>query len=238
MLTVVLHLGTLLAVFIMFRRIIWDMVKEFIRVIADIFRFRNITKDMNDSRRMLFMVFIATIPLIGAYFLKDIVEIISSDNDIIVEGICFFITGLLLYTAFFRERGYKAISDMKFYDALIIGITQMIAVTPGISRSGSTTSVGALRGFKKETVVTFSFILGIPAIFAAVASEFISTSPQEISFDIPMLIIGFGVSLAFGIITIALIRWLIKKERYIVFAYYLLIIGIVTISLGLLERFL
>jgi len=222
----------------MFRKLLYQIVKEFFKVIGEIFKFRNIVKDMNDTRRMLFMVIVATIPLVGAYFLSDLVKGIASDDDIIIEGICFLVTGLLLYLAFFKDRGRKDIGQMKAHDALIIGLTQMIAVTPGISRSGSTTAVGALRGYTKETVISFSFILGIPAIAAAAASEFLSISLDEISLSIPVLAVGFATSLIFGIISIGLVKWLMKKERYIVFAYYLFLLGIITVSLGLCERFL
>ena len=234
--TIVLHLGTLLAVFIVFRKTIWEVLKELFRVMADIVRFRNIIEDMNDSRRMLFMVFIATLPLAAAYFLRKPVRVISSDGDIIVEGVCFLITGLLLFTAFFTDRGTRDISGMRVSDALIIGVTQMVAVFPGISRSGSTMAAGALRRFKKETVISFSFILGIPAITAAAASELLSAPAGQITEGLTELAAGFVSSLVFGILTIKLIGWLIKKERFIYFAYYLFLAGTITVTMGLLER--
>jgi len=234
--TVVLHLGTLLAIFIMFSKTIWDIIKEFFRTIGDIFKGKNIVQDMNDARRMLFMVIVATIPLAGAYFLRGVVKAITTDDDIIIEGICFLITGFLIYLAFFKDKVRKEVSKINLFDALIIGLTQLIAVFPGISRSGSTTAVGTLRGLKKETVISFSFILGIPAIIAAAASEFLSTSADNLSIDIPTLATGFLVSLLFGIISIGMIRWLMKRDKYIVFAYYMFLVGIVTISLGICEK--
>ena len=236
MLTVILHLGTLVAVFIAFRKMLWEIVKEFFRVIGDIFTKKNIFRDINDSRRMLFMVIVGTVPLVGAYFLSDLVKGISTDNDIIIEGICFTLTGLLLFVAFFKDRGYKGIKDMRVGDAIFVGIAQLIAILPGISRSGTTAAAGSLRKLNKETVISFSFILGIPAIIAAAASELLSKETAAISISLPFLAIGFLTSLIFGLITIGLIRWLMRKERYTIFSYYLFIVGAMTITLGILER--
>jgi undecaprenyl-diphosphatase len=231
-----LHIGTLCSVLVAFRKEVWGMIKELFRLLGDIFRFRNILENTNESRRMIFMVFIATLPLAAAYFLNDFVKGIATDDDIIIEGVCFLITGLLLFIAFFWDRGRRDISLMKPLDAFLVGIAQLVAIVPGISRSGSTTAVAALRGLKKDTLISFSFILSIPAILAASASEILAVSKSDLTVDLFILALGFVVSAVFGSLTIWLIRWLIKKDRYVFFSYYLFLVGSITLTVGVFEH--
>ncbi|MCL1830336.1 MAG: undecaprenyl-diphosphate phosphatase [Oscillospiraceae bacterium] len=236
LLIVMLHIGTLCSVLVAFRKEVWGMIKELFRLLGDIFRFRNILENTNESRRMIFMVFIATLPLAAAYFLNDFVKGIATDDDIIIEGVCFLITGLLLFIAFFWDRGRRDISLMKPLDAFLVGIAQLVAIVPGISRSGSTTAVAALRGLKKDTLISFSFILSIPAILAASASEILAVSKSDLTVDLFILALGFVVSAVFGSLTIWLIRWLIKKDRYVFFSYYLFLVGSITLTVGVFEH--
>jgi len=234
-LTTVLHLGTLVAVFISFFDIIKRICIEVARIFIDIFKGRFSFKWLNGSRRLVFMLIVASIPLVGAYFLSSFVDRIMAYGNIIIVGICFIFTGILLFIASKKKKCNLFEEDMKVGDALLIGLTQMIAVLPGISRSGSTTSVGILRGFNKEFMVMFSFILGIPAILGAAASLFMDKTAESITVGTPLLIIGFLTSAVTGIVSIKLINFLVKKNRFTVFAWYLLIIGAATIIIRITE---
>ena len=169
--TLMLHLGTLVAVFIVYWREILDLIFEFFHMISDLFARRFTRSRMNDSRNMVLMLIVATLPLLGFVFLKGWVTGITEDSDIVVEGLCFLYTSVLLFLGAKCVKGRKGSGDMSAKDALIIGVFQGAAIMPGISRSGSTISSGLLLGYSKKYIVRFSFILGIPAILGASVFE-------------------------------------------------------------------
>ena len=162
--SIMLHLGTLFAVVIAFFPTIWELVLEAFSMLGDILRGRFTLRNMTPYRRMVVMLFVSLLPLVFVVVLKDFYESFSTDNDIIVEGICLIITGILLALACrCPEKGKKA-ATMQYGDAVAIGIAQAVAPMPGISRSGSTIATGMLMGLGKKFAVTFSFIMGIPAV--------------------------------------------------------------------------
>jgi len=236
LLIIVLHIGTLLAVFVAFRKTIWALIKEFAFLIGDIFRGKFKWKEMNGSRRMIFMLIFACVPLLGFYILKDIFEAVASDDDIILEGVCFLFTGFILYISTKVIGGRKGMAEMRASDAFTIGIFQGIALLPGVSRSGSTISSGLLCGLKREEAVQFSFILGIPPILAASALQFRDLRGAEVDIDILPLVIGFAISAVVGFLAIKLVQWLIKSDRFKIFAAYTLVLGIVVVIIGVIEK--
>ncbi|NMB30795.1 MAG: undecaprenyl-diphosphate phosphatase, partial [Clostridiales bacterium] len=193
-------------------------------------------KEMNGSRRMIFMLIFACVPLLGFYILKDIFEAVASDDDIILEGVCFLFTGFILYISTKVIGGRKGMAEMRASDAFTIGIFQGIALLPGVSRSGSTISSGLLCGLKREEAVQFSFILGIPPILAASALQFRDLRGAEVDIDILPLVIGFAISAVVGFLAIKLVQWLIKSDRFKIFAAYTLVLGIVVVIIGVIEK--
>ncbi|NMA79034.1 MAG: undecaprenyl-diphosphate phosphatase, partial [Clostridiales bacterium] len=236
LLIIVLHLGTLFAVFVAFRKTIWALIKEFVFLIGDIFRGKFKWKEMNGSRRMIFMLIFACVPLLGFYILKDMFEAVASDDDIILEGICFLFTGFILYISTKVIGGRKDMAQMRAGDAFTIGIFQGIALLPGVSRSGSTISSGIFCGLKREEAVKFSFILGIPPILAASALQFRDLHGVQTDIDIAPLVVGFLISAVVGFLAIKLVQWLIKSDRFKIFAVYTLALGIVVIIIGIIEK--
>ena len=107
MFTILLHCGTLAAVFIAFWRQIWGLVAEFGLSVADIFRGKFSFKNMQPRRRMLVMVIVSLLPLLPAYLVSGYYEALSCDGDIFVEGICFLITAALLFFADKAPAGKK-----------------------------------------------------------------------------------------------------------------------------------
>ena len=180
--SVILHLGTLLAVFIAFFPTIWGMIKEFFLTIKDIFTGKFSWNNMNANRRML----------VPVYFFKDFFTGFEGDNDIIFEGAAFLFTALLLFMSDKCVKGNKTGDKMKVADAVAVGAMQCVALFPGVSRSGSTTAAGLFCGLTKETAVTFSFILGIPAILGGSVLEIGSALKSDIQLDWVQLGIGFG----------------------------------------------
>ena len=234
--SIVLHLGTLLAVFIAFYKTIFALIGEFFRMIKDIFTGKFKWKTMNQNRRMIMMIIVSILPLFAFYIFKDFFTGISEDNDIVVEGIGFLYTSTILFIADKSRKGNKKSGEATVPDALTIGLFQCIALVPGISRSGSTISAGLMRGLKRESAVEYSFILGIPVILASALVEFKDVATQNISIDWAPLIVGFIVSAIAGFFAIKLIKWLVKTDKFKIFAYYTLILGIVVIAVGTYEH--
>jgi len=243
-LSIFLHMGTLLAVIIAFREAVWGMFREFFLTIADIFTLKFSWKDCNDDRRMLFMVIVGTILLIPIILVKDFFTAPMSDGDIIFEGGAFIFTATLLFMADSCVKGIKSPKEMQLKDALIVGFFQIIALFPGVSRSGSTISAGLFCGLSRKTAVTFSFMLGIPAILGASILEIrelsesggagLSALTQD--YNPLALAMGFVVAMLVGLFAIKLVKLLIKREKFKIFAIYTLTIGILCVIWGVFEN--
>ena len=233
--TIVMHMGTLVAVFIAFRKKILALIKEFFSMIKDIFTGKFSYKEMNGNRRMIVMIIVSILPLFVFYIFKDFFAGLSSDNDIMVEGFAFIYTSVLLYIADRHSNGTKTSGETTVKSALTIGAFQGIALVPGISRSGSTISGALLTGMKREDAVEYSFILGIPVILAGALVEFkdVGTAASE---SLGVLIIGFVVSAVVGYLAIGLLKWLIKYNKFRVFSIYTFILGVAVITAGILEK--
>jgi undecaprenyl-diphosphatase len=234
---VVLHLGTLVAVFIAFRSIILGMIKEFFLTIADVFTGKFKWSTMNDNRKMLFMTIIATSVLVPVYiFLKDYFTAPEGDGDIIFEGCAFILTAILLFLSDACVKGIKTGKDMKITDAVVVGLFQCIALFPGVSRSGSTITSGLLCGFSRQTAVAFSFILGIPAILGGGLLELREAFQSELELNYSELLLGFVVSAVVGFFAIKLVKVIAKKEKFKIFGVYTAILGVLCIVWGVLEN--
>lgn len=234
--SIVLHLGTLVAVFIAFWRDILGLIKEFFLTIGDIFTGKFSWEDMNDSRRMLFMVIIATALLVPAYLVKEFFTSMEGDGDIIFEGCAFLFTALLLFMSDACARGIKAGKDMSVKDGLTVGLFQIMALFPGVSRSGSTITAGIFCGLTRETAVKFSFILGIPAILGGSILEIKDVMESGAEFNISVLAVGFIVSAVVGILAIKLVKLITKRNKFKIFGIYLLLLSVFCIFAGIYEN--
>jgi undecaprenyl-diphosphatase len=234
---IVLHLGSLVAVFIAFWDKIWVLILEFFSMLKDIFTGKFKWKTMNGNRRMIIMIIISILPLFAFYIFKDFFEGIASDSDITVEGIAFLYTSALLFISTKCKPGNKATGTMLTKDAVFVGIYQGVALIPGVSRSGSTISAGLLAGLKREDAVEYSFILGIPVILAGAVVELSDFSKSQLDTNVILpLIAGFAAAAISGYIAIRLIKMLVIKDKFRIFAFYTLILGIVVLGLGIYER--
>ncbi len=233
---VLLHLGTLLAVFIAFWRTVVSIILEFFYLIGDLVTGRFRAGVMPPQRRMLLMLMLSCVPLIGAYFFSDFYTSLAADRDIIVEGVCFLLTAALLFLSGRCVKGHKDAGTMSKGDALAVGITQAIAPLPGLSRSGSTISVGLLCGLSREYAVAYSFILGMPAVLAANLLEIPEALSGNVVINWPAALIGMAVSLVFGLLAIKLVKLLVENDRFTYFAWYMLALGLLTIGAGIYEN--
>ncbi|MFA9380917.1 MAG: undecaprenyl-diphosphate phosphatase [Acetanaerobacterium sp.] len=234
--TLMLHLGTLIAVFVAYHGLIGELILEFFRMVGDIFCGRFSLKKMNPDRRMIMMILVSLVPLAAFYFVKDYFIAITEDNDIIVEGVLFLFTGVMLFLADHCFKGNSTAKNMKYSDALLIGTFQGLAALPAVSRSGSTISVALMRGYSREYAVAFSFIMGIPAIIGANVFEVGDALQQNMVFDWAPILVGIAVSAVVGFFAIKLIAWMVKTDKLMVFSYYTLTLGIIVIAIGIFEN--
>lgn len=233
--TIVLHLGTLVAVFIAFWDKIKDLIFEAFRLLRDVFTGRFKWKEMNPERRMIMMIIVSILPLFGFYIFKDFFKGLEEDSDILVEGFAFLYTSALLFLSTKIGGGKKAAGETTVPAALTIGVFQGIALVPGISRSGSTISAALFTGMKREDAVEYSFILGIPVILAGAVVELGDASSAELSANILPLLIGFAAAAVSGYFAIRLIKMLVVNDKFRIFAWYTLVLGIVVIALAVYE---
>ncbi len=234
--TVMLHLGTLIAVFIAYHTLIGELLLEFCRMIGDIFTGRFSFRKLNPDRRMILMILVSLIPLLAFYFVKDFFTAIAEDSDIVVEGVLFLVTGIMLFLADRCYKGDKTARNMKSPDALLIGTMQGLAALPAVSRSGSTISMALLRGYSREYAVAFSFIMGIPAIIGANVFELGDAVAQGTQINWPPILIGVAVSAIVGFFAIKLLAWMVKTDKLAIFSYYTLALGVVVIIIGAIEH--
>lgn len=237
--SIFLHTGTLIAIFIAFREAVWGMIREFFRSFGDCFTGKFSWKEMNDDRRMMFMVIISTMMLVPVTLVSGFFTAPMADGDILFEGAAFIFTAMLLFMADSCVKGIRNPSEMQVKDALTVGFFQIIALFPGVSRSGSTISSGLFCGLSRKTAVTFSFMLGIPAIMGATLleiREISQTGGLSAVENIPALAIGLIVSMIVGLFAIKLVKLLIKKEKFKIFAIYTLTIGILCVIWGVFEN--
>lgn len=233
----VLHLGTLAAVFIAFKKTISKMAIEFFNIIKNIFTGKFSFKSLEPSGRGVIMMFISLIMLLPFYIFKDHFENIAEDTDIIIEGICFIFTAAILFLSDRCVKGHKEFGDITVKNAVTVGIFQGIALLPGVSRSGSTISGGLFCGFKKEAAVEYSFILGIPAIAGGCILEAKDAFDKGVPTIEPInFAVGFLVSAAVGICAIKAVKLLMRSNKFRIFAIYTLIIGAAAIILGVTEN--
>lgn len=241
--SVMLHMGTLLAVFLVYYKTIWKLVLAVFSMLKDIFTGKFKWKQMDATQHMLVMFVLSRVPLLllllpigGGRSLMDAVGSLAEDNDVMVEGFCFLLTAFLLLFGTWRYRHRKTHSQVEGRDAVAVGLAQMLAASlPGVSRSGSTIATGMMCGVNRDYMVQYSFILGIPAILAANLMEFKDAiaSPEPIEWT--YVIIGVAVAAAVGVAAIKALEWLVKKDKFQFFGYYCLVLGTAVVIFSALE---
>lgn len=238
--SIALHIGTLFAVCIAFRKKLAVLISEAFSMLKDIFTGRFKWSEMNGCRRMIVMIIVSILPLFVFYIFKDFFSAASEDDDIVIEGICFLYTSALLTIGDKASKSHKGKTsgEVTVKNALTIGFFQGIALLPGVSRSGSTISAGLITGLKREDAVEYSFILGIPVILAGALSELLDMTASDASLEISAvpLLAGMAVAAVSGYFAIRLIKWLMDSDRFGIFAAYTLILGFAVTGIGIYEH--
>ena len=258
---IMLHLGTLIAVIFVYRGLVWRLIKEFFALCGDIVHRQFKWSEMNQDRRLLMMLFIGLLPLFLLFLpipgtgmkVKDFSEQLASDKGIVIEGLALLATSTLLFLGIVankRMRQEKAVVNREgkkvaakgrrkihTIDALLIGLTQCLAaIFPGLSRSGSTLSVGLLRGINQQTALDYSFVLGIPSIAAAALVSLKDLGSAGAKIGAAPLIVGMLTAMIVGFLAIKLLKWIVTTNKLEIFAYYTLIAGGVITILGIIEH--
>lgn len=217
---VALHFGTLIA-------IVWFFWSEWMRLSRSLFAILRKRRVETEGERRLVWVIIATVPgAIAGYVLQDYAKTIFRAPAL--TGVMLIVMGLILWVADRYGRNERALESMTFRDAIMIGVAQMFAIIPGVSRSGSTITAGRALSFSREAAAVFSFLLSLPIILAAVLFEGRHAVAHGVT---PQLVVGVLASAASGWLAISVLLKFVARNSYGVFTVYRIIIGIGVLAL-------
>lgn len=255
---VMLHLGTLIAVLAVYYKLVLRLLTSFFSMITDIFKGNFKWSKLDHDKRLVIMLIIGLIPLFFLFLpvpgtdlsFKDLSEKWANEGNLVIVGLSLIFTSILLTlgilankqisTKYKNDRVHKD-CGRKYYnpiDAILVGIMQCLAaIFPGLSRSGSTLSVGLLRGISKQTALDYSFVLGIPSIIAAALLE-LKDVAETGDFDLGIMpvIVGMAVSAIVGVLAIKLFKWLLATDKTWIFILYTAVCGIATIMIYFIEK--
>ncbi len=216
--TVVVHFATALSTLVVFRKDVFELF-------AGLFQFK-----WNEETKFSLKIILSMVPAacIGLYF-EDTMEGLFSGNVLLV-GFMLIITALLLYLA---DKARESEKKVTFLNAFVIGISQAIAILPGISRSGATISTSVLLGIDKTKAARFSFLMVVPLILGKMGKDILG---GEIDYQNEQLItMGAGFLAAFiaGLVACTWMIQLVKNSKLRYFAIYCFVIGLIAIAFGL-----
>ena len=241
---VILHLGTLIAIFAVYYKDIWKMIVAGFSIIGDVCKnigifFKNITHKTkggyhhvicNGYRKFAMLVIVSTIPtgVIGV-LASDLIE--QASKLLIVPGICLIMTAILLLLADHCKGGEKMPKQVTYSNAFIIGIAQGVATLPGLSRSGTTITACLLSGFNRKFAVKYSFIMSIPAVLGSLVFELSDLAAVSFtSTEIMYYLVGMVVAAVVGYICIKTMLYVVRQKKFTGFAVYCLIVGAISVG--------
>lgn len=230
---VLLHLGTLGAVLITYWGDIAGLTREGL-VQLHLKKPRRGQKPDLLKQRMILFILLATLPLVLVVFLRKAVAYLYENTFFI--GFALLVTGGLLFAADRLGHGTKNERNATLGSVMLVGLSQALATVPGLSRSGTTISVGMFCGFERSFAVKFSFLLSVPAVLGANLLTFIDAVQAGIDFSLlPVYLVGVLAAFVSGFFAISLLRILVQKSRFGSFAYYCWGAGLVTLILSLVS---
>lgn len=219
LMTTVLHFATALSTIVIFR-------KELQEIFAGLFQFK-----WNEQTKFSLKIVISMIPaaLVGVLLEEEIESFFG--GRILFVGSMLLITGLLLFLA---DRAKNTDKKIGFGHAIIVGISQAIAILPGISRSGATISTSVLLGIDRERAARFSFLMIVPLIFGKMAKDMLkmmnTTEATSTTVNSMTLVVGFIFAFITGIIACKWMISLVKKAKLTYFSVYCFAVGTIAIS--------
>ena len=228
-----LHVGTLAAVLLVYRKEVLELITGFFTLAGKLFKGKFKYSQLKPNEKFVILVLIATVPLGIGVFLQKYVEFTS--GYIKAVGIFWLINAGILFLSDRLKKGFRTVFHLYPANALIIGVFQLLAVFPGISRSGMTITGGLFNGLNRESAVKFSFIMSIPAILGATVFETVDVLKEGTAFTTTEYVsFGVGMAAAFiaGLCAITLLRYISKKKNFTAFSVYCLIAGLAALILG------
>jgi undecaprenyl-diphosphatase len=218
LMTVLLHAATALSTIVVFR-------KEIIEIFKGLFQFK-----WNEEAEFSVKIILSMIPAaaIGLLFEEEIEALF--DKNVLLVGMMLIITGLLLFLA---DRAKNTTKKVGFWDSIIIGISQAIAILPGISRSGATISTSVLLGIDRGRAAKFSFLMVVPLILGKMAKDLMDGSFSQQNEDLVPLLAGFGAAFVTGLLACVWMIKLVKNAKLSYFAVYCFIVGAIAIIYAL-----
>jgi len=224
----VIQLGTMMAVIIYFWKDLYSIVKEFLKENL-IERKKFVQQNLNSKLGWFIMIGTLPIVVIGLLF-KNAIEG-AFTKDLIVISISLIVLGIILAVAEKAGNFKRDIKDLKWYDALIVGLAQAVALIPGSSRSGTTITASLFLGLTRETAARFSFLLSIPAVLASGLLEFAESAKYLNQSMALNLIVATIVSVISGYLAIDFLLKFLRKNTTFIFIYYRIFIGIIILGL-------
>ena len=208
--TVVLHFATALSTMVIFRKDIFDIVKGVLKF------------EWNEDLQFISKIALSMLPavIVGLFFEEELEQLFN--GNILLVGCMLIVTAVLLFLADKAKDTQKKVS---FSNAFIIGISQAIAMLPGISRSGATISTSVLLGNDKTKAARFSFLMVVPLIFGKIAKDLLGGELTFDSSNFTALSVGFIAAFVAGLFACTWMIALVKKSKLSYFAIYCVIAG-------------
>lgn len=215
-----LHLGTLFAILVFFFNDFWDML------------IRGLTKGMKDEKgKLLWYLVIATIPaaIVGVLF-EDVIEDAIRSNYILI-ACALAIMGIIIYLCDRFSHSSKDLSKMRARDAFLIGCSQVFALIPGFSRSGTTIAAGRTLQLNREDAAKFSFYLSAPVVLGAVVLQLLKKGTIDLILShLAIFLLGIVSSFLIGLLCIGFLLKYLKKHDFKVFMWYRIILAVIVIT--------
>lgn len=231
--TVLLHVGTLISVFIMYWKDIWELIVELVLTIKDLCTGKDLRMEERPVRKLGVMIIVATIPtaIIGLLF-NDFFD--SLYTSVIPIGVGLIITGFLLVFAEKKGESDRGIKQMNLRNAIFIGTVQGIAICPGISRSGSTLFGSLICNLDRKFAVKFVFLISIPSILGSAILEAPAAIEAGVSLSqLGPVLWGMAVAAVAGIVAIKSMIKIVSDKKLSWFSYYVWILGLVVVIYGI-----
>lgn len=218
--TVVLHFATALSTIVVFRKDIFSLIKGALKL------------QWNEDLQFVVKIAISMIPavIVGLFFEEQLESLFG--GNILLVGFMLLITALLL---FFADKAKDTNKSVSYNNAFIIGVSQAIAMLPGISRSGATISTSVLLGNDKSKAARFSFLMVVPLIFGKIAKDILSGDLSYDSNNITALSLGFVAAFVSGLIACTWMIKLVRQSKLSYFSIYCAVVGVIAIIIALIN---
>ena len=230
---VLLHVGTLISVFIVYWKDIWELIVELCLTIRDLCTGKGLRLAERPIRKLGVMIIVATIPtaIIGLVF-SDFFD--SLYNSVIPIGVGLIITGFLLIFAEKKGEGNRGIQQMNFRNAIFIGLVQGVAICPGISRSGSTLFGSLICNLDRKFAVKFVFLISIPSILGSAVLEAPAALEAGVTAaEVGPVLVGMLVAAVSGLVAIKTMIKIVSDKKLSYFSYYVWALGLFVVLYGI-----